>query len=578
MLSQIKHRQPIVDDQFQQDLPQLVKTVLRHRGIGCDADLSEDLSLLPDPLTLPDVETALARLTHALFEQQRIMVVGDFDVDGATSTTLVLLVLSELGFTDVRFAVPDRFEQGYGLSEAIVEEVALQQPDLIITVDNGVSSLAGVNKANQLGIDVIITDHHLPSEQLPAAAAIVNPNHPRSQFACKNLAGVGVAFFLLLALRTRLRELRYFTENKITEPNMAKFLDLVALGTVCDLVPLDRVNQVLVNQGIKRIRRGLMRPGIDALLTVSRKDASLLCSSDMGFVLGPKINAAGRLDDMSQGIALLLTSSQTLAMELAQQLHELNDDRKSIERQMQKEAQAIVNNLLREVDGNQLPLAFCLFHQDWHQGVVGLVASKIKERYHRPVIAFAKVSDDGKLKGSGRSIEGLHLRDALDQVASENPQLLSKFGGHAMAAGLSLDESQLPAFKKAFLSVLEDLTDKSFFNREIWVDGQLGSSDLDIYQAQCLRDILPWGQQLPVPLFYGSFMVHDVKRLGDLHLKFVLSLEDDERRLEGLLFFAPSEILLQPSFKMIDAVYQLDINFFRNQQNLQLLIKQLSVK
>lgn len=565
-------RCPQVDDKLEGDTHPILRRVLLNRGIGEPRQLQHRLQNLPDPSLLKDITPALQRLYQALLLQQAIVIVGDFDVDGATSTALMMRTLRGFGFENVRFVVPNRFEYGYGLSKAIVRDIANHnRPDVIITVDNGISSIAGVAEANNLGIDVIVTDHHLPGNELPKALAIINPNQQGCDFPAKNSAGVAVAFYLLLAFRKFLREQQYFTKAQIPEPNLAEYLDLVAIGTVCDLVPMDYYNQILAMQGMARIRSGKSLAGIQALLQVAGKEAAHVASVDIGFAIGPRLNAAGRLDDISQGIALLLTDSFDLALEFAQSLDDLNRDRKVIEQQMQQEALAIVDGLENDIDKPSLGL--CLFHEDWHQGVVGLVASRLKDRFYRPVIAFAKADDGVSLKGSGRSIAGLHLRDLLDVIASQNPGLIDKFGGHAMAAGLSIEKTRLAQFQTAFNKALQQYQDSEIFNEHILVDGELKAQDLNLYSAQLLQYCLPWGQQLPEPKFMGTFNVLQTRCLKQQHLKFTLtSSQDASQQVDALCFFADEIYLKKEEFTELTLVYRLNINFFRGQQHLQLLI------
>ncbi|HEY9034870.1 MAG TPA: single-stranded-DNA-specific exonuclease RecJ [Pseudomonadales bacterium] len=555
------------------DLPPLVRRVLASRGITCAEQLDHGLARLQDPFLIKDMDKAVKRLQQALVARQRIIIVGDYDADGATSTALMMLGLAALGFADVTFEVPDRFVYGYGLSPAIVDSLAWRQPQLLITVDNGISSQAGVARANALGMDVIVTDHHLPGETLPEAIAILNPNQPDCPFPAKTLAGVGVAFHLLMALRRRLRDDNWFAEQGLVEPNLADFLDLVALGTVADVVPLDDYNRILVSQGIRRIRAGNMRPGIRQLLQVAGKNHRLLNSTDLGFVLGPRLNAAGRLDDMSQGIMLLMTDAEDLALELARVLDDFNRDRRQIERQMQQEALGIVEQMsLEEAD---LPRGLCLFHPDWHQGVVGLVASRLKEKYHRPVIAFAP-GEAGELKGSGRSIPGIHLRDVLDSIAASHPGLLDRFGGHAMAAGMTLAQDQLAAFAEAFAGQLADC-DGRLFEAVLESDGEVAATDLNLYTASVLRDVLPWGQQMPEPRFDGVFFLHRQRVVAEKHLKMSVSLDGNPAlAVDAIWFNADASWLQMPAVDKVHLVYRMQVNDFRGELNLQLLVDSVS--
>lgn len=547
----------------------LIKRVLAHRSITESWQLETSLQKLPDPMLFKGMDKAVERLWRALSAQEKLLVVGDFDADGATSVALLMKGFAVLGFEKLEFVVPDRFRYGYGLSPEIVDDIAPLKPALLVTVDNGIASLEGVARANRYGIDVIITDHHLPAAQLPDALAIVNPNQPDCAFPCKNLAGVGVAFYLLMALRKKLRDEKWFEQTHRAEPNLADFLDLVALGTVADVVPLDEINRILVSQGIKRMRAGRARAGIRQLLQVAGKDYRYLTSSDIGFNLAPRLNAAGRLDDMSQGIMLLLTESDELAQELALMLDDLNRDRRSIEQQMQREAAKLIDEQIAQFD--VVPKGVCLFHPEWHQGVVGLVASRTKERLHRPVIAFA-LAENGELKGSGRSIAGIHLRDVLDAVATKHKGLLNRFGGHAMAAGLTLEREKLPLFQKAFDDELQLLSER-LFEQVLETDGELECDAFNLYVAQMLQDI-PWGAQLPEPLFEGVFYLHRSSVLAGKHLKFWVSLDGNvEQAYEAILFNAKERhhaCMMHPTMQLL---YRLSVNVFRGQQSLQLIVE-----
>ena len=517
------------------------------------------------------LDTAVEHLVDVLQTKQKIVIVGDFDADGATSSALMMLALTAMGYESVEFLVPNRFDYGYGLTPEIVELAQQKRPDLIITVDNGISSIEGVDYANQLGIKVIITDHHLPGASLPDAAAIVNPNQPGCEFPCKNLAGVAVAFYLLSALRAKLRELCWFEKEAIKEPNMGHYLDLVALGTVADVVPLDQVNRTLVHQGLLRIRAGYARPGINALLKIAGKNPAQLVASDMGFAVAPRLNAAGRLDDISYGIQCLLTNDPKEALDRAQELEQFNQDRKAIERDMQIEALNIVEGLTLD-DQAELPAALCLYQADWHQGVVGLLASRIKEKFHRPVAVFAR-DDSGTLKGSIRSIPGLHIRDALDAVATQNPGLISKFGGHAMAAGLSLEESKLEAFKKDLEQHVASTIDPLDLEATLQTDGQLETDQFTMHIASVLRDSGPWGQAFPEPCFEGEFELRSQRIVGENHLKVSLTPDaNNTQSIDGIYFNIDIDQWPTTATR-VRCVYRLDINEFRGRQSLQLLIQ-----
>ena len=549
----------------------LLQRIYQARGLSSDSDLSLQLSTLPSPSLMHGLDTAVAHLVDVLEAKQKIIIVGDFDADGATSSALMVLALTAMGYKSVEFLVPNRFDYGYGLTPEIVELAEQKNPQLIITVDNGISSIEGVDYANKLGIKVIVTDHHLPGTKLPEAAAIVNPNQPACEFPCKNLAGVAVAFYLLSALRAKLRELNWFEKNAIQEPNMAHYLDLVALGTVADVVPLDQVNRALVYQGLLRIRAGYARPGINALLKIAGKNPAQLVASDMGFAVAPRLNAAGRLDDISYGIQCLLTDDPKEALDRAQELDQFNQDRKAIERDMHIEALKIVDGLALD-DQDELPAALCLYQADWHQGVVGLLASRIKEKFHRPVAVFAK-DDSGSLKGSVRSIPGLHIRDALDAVATQHPGLISKFGGHAMAAGLSLEESQLTPFKKALQQHVASIIDPLDLEATLQTDGQLQTDQFTLHTASLLRDAGPWGQAFPEPCFEGEFELISQRIVGENHLKVLLTADAiNAQPIDGIYFNIDPEQWPATTTRVL-CVYRLDINEFRGRESLQLLIQ-----
>ncbi len=559
------------DADFSSELDPLLQRIYQSRGINNQLALDRQLSCLPAPSLLSGMTEAVERLITALQQDQQIVIVGDFDADGATSSALMMLALRAMGFQRLEFLVPNRFDYGYGLTPEIVDLATQYKPQLIVTVDNGISSIEGVAHAADLNIDVIVTDHHLPGKTLPAAWAIINPNQPGCVFPSKNLAGVGVAFYLLSGLRKTLRDIGWFTDNGMEEPNMAAWLDLVALGTVADVVPLDQVNRALVHQGLMRIRSGRCRPGIQALLRIAGKNPKRLVATDLGFAIGPRLNAAGRLDDISLGIQCLLTDDLNEAMQTAESLDQLNKDRRSIEQSMQQEAMMELDKLT--LDSERLPSALCLFRPDWHQGVVGLVASRLKEKHHRPVVAFAR-ADDGSLKGSSRSIPGLHIRDAMDAVATQNPGLISKFGGHAMAAGLTLEEKNLTWFVEAFQAHVEKVLNPEDLNAKIITDGNLISDQISMYTAENLREAGPWGQQFPEPCFEGIFLINQQRVVGENHLKLVLSHPSAPKlSIDAIYFNMDVEQWPNNEIQQARCVYRLDINEFRGQQKLQLLVQ-----
>ena len=537
------------------------------RGVKSESELELSLSELLSFQDLKGIGAAINLLQQALLLQQRILIIGDFDADGATSSALAMKALAGFGARNVGYLVPNRFQFGYGLTPEIVEVAKQKQPDLIVTVDNGISSLEGVAAAKSAGIKVLITDHHLAGSQLPDADAIVNPNQPGCGFAGKNTAGVGVIFYVMIALRAQLRMLNWFEQQLLPEPNLADYLDLVALGTVADVVPLDRNNRILVKQGLQRIRGGKSVAGIRALLEVSGREAQTLVASDLGFALGPRLNAAGRLEDMSLGIECLLCDDETLAFAMARELDELNQTRKEIESEMKQQAL----DSLSEVDIETELVGVCLYNPDWHQGVIGILASRIKDRYHRPTVVFADAGD-GEIKGSARSIAGFHIRDALDLLASRYPQLLEKFGGHAMAAGLSIKKTDFQVFAAAFDQVARELLNAEDLAQTVFSDGVLVSEHRSLEIAQLVRDAGPWGQHFPEPQFEGEFNIVQQRLVGERHLKLKLRVDDEQQVLDAIAFFFDLEKwpTLATRLRM---VYRMDVNEFRGQRSLQFVVE-----
>jgi single-stranded-DNA-specific exonuclease len=533
------------------------------RGVRDSEDLALTLDRLVPVSTLDSIDAAVRLILE--HRERRIVVVGDFDADGATSTALIVRCLRAWGFTSVDFLVPNRFEFGYGLTPEIVGLAALRSPTLIVTVDNGISSIAGVAAARARGIQVLITDHHLPGVELPTADVIVNPNVPGSRFASRALAGVGVAFYVMAAVR---RELE--ARGVAAMPPVTDFLDLVALGTVADLVPLDANNRVLVAQGIRRIRAARAVPGIRALLAIAGRNVQSLTAADLGFSIGPRLNAAGRLDDMSIGIRCLLSDSEDDALALATRLDQLNAERREIEARMQGVAIAAVSRL--RDPGGPVRHGVCLFDPEWHQGVVGLVASRIKDRVRRPVIAFASAGD-GLLRGSARSVPGIHIRDVLDAVAARHPELISRFGGHAMAAGLSLELRNLGAFAAAFDEEVARWRDASIPANRIETDGELAAEEIALETAQALRDGGPWGQAFPEPCFDGIFAVKNARVVGDKHLKMWVTTADRTRAFDAIAFnFKGADERMALPDGDVRLVYRLDINEYKGERRLQLLV------
>ena len=550
---------------FLGEMPTLLTRLYAARGVQSQAELDKSLARLIPYQQLKGIDAAVDLLVVALEQRQRILIVGDFDADGATASTVGMLGLRLLGAAHVDYLVPNRFEYGYGLTPEIVEVALTRTPQLLITVDNGISSIEGVAAAKKAGLSVLVTDHHLPGNELPAADAIVNPNQPGCEFPSKALAGVGVIFYVLIALRARLNSLGWYQNSKA--PNIAELLDLVALGSVADVVPLDANNRILVHQGLERIRAGRARPGLKAILEVAKRDHSKITSTDLGFILGPRLNAAGRLDDMSLGIECLLTDDANAAQAMAVQLDEMNQDRKSIEQGMQREALAQLKDLALE----SMPFGLCLFDPEWHQGVIGILASRLKERYFRPTFAFADAGD-GMLKGSGRSVPGFHIRDALSVVAAQHPELISKYGGHAMAAGLTLPEANFTLFSQAFdAEVGRQLREEDLTGRML-SDGSLAVEEFHLELARALRNAGPWGQHFPEPLFHGVFQLVEQRIVGERHLKVVLKTECGSVKLDGIAFGIDREVWPNPTIRWVELAYKLDLNEFRGNETVQLMI------
>jgi len=556
------------------NLHPILRRVYIHRQVESPTDLDYSLSRLLPFHSLKDIDKAVALLAQTIKAQENIIIIGDFDADGATSTTLAIKVLRQLGAKHVDFKVPNRFKFGYGLTPEIVKETLALNPKLIITVDNGISSIEGIRLARELGINVLVTDHHLPGQQLPDANAIVNPNQVGDEFPSKHLAGVGVVFYLMMALRHHLRGIGWFEETGINEPNLAQVLDIVALGTVADVVPLDRNNRILVNQGIQRIRAGKCCAGIQALLEISNRSSQQLTSTDLAFAVGPRLNAAGRLEDMSIGIACLMADSPPEARMLAQQLDSLNSERKEIEADMQRQALSALT-AIDVCAESTLPFGICLYESTWHQGVVGILASRVKDKYHRPVIAFAD-SDHDEIKGSARSIPGIHIRDVLDAIATKHSGLLAKFGGHAMAAGLTIRRANFQQFTDAFNhEITSQLTNDDLIST-IASDGELTDDELTMEVAQCLRNGGPWGQAFPEPLFDGHFHVINQRILADKHLKLVVKYPGSSKSYDAIAFNMASKIADENTAlegQKINMAYKLDINEYRGQKKVQLILE-----
>lgn len=571
----IKRRLPSGELDLPDDIHPVLKRIYAARDIKTADDLNYSLQMLLPFEDLSNIQEAVALLADAIKNNKRILIVADFDADGATSCVVGLQGLRQMGATDVVYVVPNRFQFGYGLSPEIVEVAAKMQPDLLVTVDNGISSVEGVQLARDKGIDVLVTDHHLPGEQLPNANAIVNPNQVGDKFPSKMLAGVGVMFYILVALRAHFREQNWFHEQNIEEPNLAELLDLVALGTVADVVPLDRNNRLLVSQGLARIRSGKCRPGIKALLLAANRTLERVTAQDMGFAVGPRLNAAGRLSDMSLGIECLLSDDEMQARNMAVRLDELNKERREIQDEMQEQALIDITEL--DLDEAEMPLGVCLFNEDWHQGVVGILASKIKDKLHRPVIAFAK-DKDGFIKGSARSISCVHIRDVLDTIAGQHPGLIDKFGGHAMAAGMTIKELDFEAFKQAFDQELRRFVTAEDLNGSLHTDGELTPNEITFELANVIQEAGPWGQGFPEPQFDGEFELVESRIVGEKHLKLQLRAQSQSggqgKIIDAIAFnFTGKAWSTKP--ERVHTVYRLGINEFRGRRQLQLTIENI---
>ncbi|EHC7288712.1 single-stranded-DNA-specific exonuclease RecJ [Vibrio parahaemolyticus] len=561
-------------------IPPILKRIYINRGITDIAQLETSARGLHSYQKLGGIEQAVELLFQAIQEQKRIIVVGDFDADGATSSALSVLALRMLGSNNVDYLVPNRFEDGYGLSPEVVDQALELGAEMIMTVDNGVSSIEGVRYAKENGITVLVTDHHLPGQVLPEVDAMVNPNLDSCAFPSKALAGVGVAFYLMMALCVHMRKHNWFAQQGMQEPKLMELIDLVALGTVADVVPLDENNRILVHQGLQRIRAGKARPGIQALIEVAKRDARRLVASDFGFALGPRINAAGRLDDMSFGVELLMCNNIHAARRMASELDGLNQTRKEIEEGMKQEAMAFCERL-QFGENSELPYGLSLFQRDWHQGVIGILASRIKEKFHRPVIAFAD-GGEGTIKGSCRSIPRLHMRDALDFIDTQNPGLIIKFGGHAMAAGLTIKEQDFERFSRLFDEVVKKELDEAALKGVILTDGELKPEEFSMHIAEQLRAGGPFGQAFPEPIFDGEFKVLHQKLVGEKHLKLMLEPlykgHPTNVMIDGIAFNVDLRRWPDASVKTVRLAYKLDVNEFRGNQSLQLMIDHIEAK
>ena len=567
-------RREVTGASLSSDLHPVIDRIYRGRNIANLDDLENGLKGLTHFNVLKGMPQAAQILADAVVQNKRIIIVGDFDADGATSTSVCILALRAMGYHNVDFLVPNRFDFGYGLSVPIVDEAAKQGAEVIVTVDNGISCIDGVTHAKSLGMQVVVTDHHLPGDVLPPADAIVNPNQPGCEFPSKNLAGVGVAFYIMLALKAELQQQGHFEKAGVAPPNLASLLDIVAVGTVADVVVLDKNNRILVHQGLQRIRAGKCRPGIKALVEVANRDCAHLTSTDLGFVVGPRLNAAGRLDDMSQGIACLLEDETIQARMIAAELDALNKERREIETGMKAQAETVLEQMaLNEGD---MPSALVVYREDFHQGVIGIVAGRLKEKYLKPVIAFAH-QDDEIIKGSARSIPGVHIRDVLDEVNTRYPGVIEKFGGHAMAAGLSLPVARLQDFEQAFVDIARAHMAKLDGNHALLSDGDLSSKELCLPFAHLLRQAGPFGQGFESPLFDGEFALLDQRLVGQKHLKMVLK-SDGANEVDAIAFNVDLKSWPNAMVKRVHIAYRLDINVFRGQETVQLIVEQIEAR
>lgn len=571
MSKHIASRDPTGWQNLPENWPDSLRRVLAARGIQSESDLSYGLAELPKPELMMGMKLAAELLTQAVTEQWRIMIVADFDTDGATSCAVAIRGLTALGAKYVDYIVPNRFIHGYGLTPELLAEIPeSEQPELLITVDNGIASIAGVEAAHQRGIKVLITDHHLPGETLPKADAIINPNQKGDEFPSKNMAGVGVCFYLLLALRQQLRHQNWFEDHTIEIPKLNTLLDLVALGTVADVVPLDKLNRTLVSLGLARIRAGRSCAGINALIKISGRDACKLAAPDLGFTIAPKLNAAGRLEDMGIGIETLLTNDINEAADYAAMLDDINKQRREVEQAMQTQALDMLQSMTFD---DEQALGYCLYNEHWHQGVIGLLASRIKERQHRPVIAFAP-GNEGEIKGSARSIPGVHIRDVLALVASQAPTgLLTKFGGHAMAAGLTIAKQDLNVFEQHFLAALKQTVDPSVLQQQLLSDGELNPDDISLPLAELLPTAAPWGQGFTEPQFHGVFTVIAIRTVGQQqdHLRLIVD-SGNGQHITAMAFRQQQPEWLEKGGRVL-LRYRLAVNDFRDQRSVQMLVE-----
>ena len=571
MIHKIVRRPKVDDSHLPSTLSPLLRQIYASRGSSAqDCELTLARLLRPD--TMKGLAEGAAIIADAIKARRSILIMGDFDADGATSTSVCMLALTMMGATKVDYLIPNRFDYGYGLSPEIVAVAHSKGAELLITVDNGISSIEGVKAAKALGMQVVITDHHLPGKTVPDADAIVNPNQVDCNFASKSIAGVGVAFYLMSALRAELGKRNWYQEQGLAVPNLGQLLDIVALGTVADVVALDCNNRILVEAGLQRVRAGRCRAGITALLEVAKRNPARIVASDFGFAVGPRLNAAGRLDEMALGVETLLCDDMMSARRMAAELDGLNAERRDLEADMQQEALKSLASV--ELNEEELPWGIALFQEDWHQGVIGILASRIKDRYHRPVIAFADAGE-GEIKGSARSIKGLHMRDLLELINTRHPGMILKFGGHAMAAGLSLRAKDFAAFEKAYDQGVRELLKPELLTGELVTDGELTPDEMKLDIAWELRNAGPWGQEFPEPLFDGYFKVIQQRIVGEKHLKLVLETDCGQLMLDAIAFNVDLTTWPDATIKHARVVYKLDVNEFRGNQTLQLMVDQI---
>ena len=558
---EIKQRPFLTRPENFQGVPSFIAEILARRGVESEQELELKLKYLLAP-TMKGLAAAIQLIDQAIDQHKKIVIVGDYDADGATSTALMMLALRDMG-ADVDYLVPDRFKYGYGLTPAIADlAFANFTPDLLITVDNGISSHDGVKQAQDHGMQVIITDHHLTTKPTPMAEAVVNPNQLGCEFPSKALAGVGVAFYVLANLSSHRKKMgKSFAQ-------MTNYLDLVALGTYADVASLDYNNRILIDSGLKRIQQGLCRPGISALLDIAKRDPLGLKAQDLGFVIGPRINAAGRMETMDIGIECLLAADLGTAYPLAEQLNQLNVERRQVEGKIKQEALSALDQI--QLDSDVVPAALIMFEPHWHQGVIGIVAGRLKEQFHRPSIVFARDEDGIHIKGSARSIEGIHIRDAIERVAEQYPYLVSHFGGHAAAAGLTIKKEHFAEFKQVFEQLIGS-QDESLFTATLWTDGELPASAFQIETVDVLQNLSPWGQKFPAPVFEGVFKILDYRWLKDVHLKLRVALENGQV-VEAIAFNAADKYQFDPMLNEIRLVYELDKNTFNGNTSLQMRI------